>query len=153
MLMQILLPKKRLKENRDRVVISHGHTAPGIYSVLGRLEFFNIDNAIAYFRKAGGIFEGHIEPEVPGIEWATGNLGQGLSAGAGFALAGKQKGLDYNVYVCMGDGEQQKGQLTEARRFAKKYGLSNITALVDYNQLQISGSVHDVMPQNIKAKL
>jgi len=146
-----ITPEKRLKENRDRVVISHGHTAPGIYSVLGRLEFFNIDNAIAYFRKAGSIFEGHIEPEVPGIEWATGNLGQGLSAGAGFALAGKQKGLDYNVYVCMGDGEQQKGQLTEARRFAKKYGLSNITALVDYNQLQISGSVHDVMPQNIKA--
>jgi len=146
-----ITPENRLKENRDRVVISHGHTAPGIYSVLGRLEFFNIDNAIAYFRKAGSIFEGHIEPEVPGIEWATGNLGQGLSAGAGFALAGKQKGLDYNVYVCMGDGEQQKGQLTEARRFAKKYDLSNIAALVDYNQLQISGSIHDVMPQNIKA--
>ncbi|MCD6329878.1 MAG: transketolase [Candidatus Cloacimonetes bacterium] len=145
-----ITPENRLKENRDRIVISHGHTAPGIYSVLGHFGFFNIDDAIAYFRKVGSIFEGHIEPEVPGIEWATGNLGQGLSAGAGFALAGKQKGLEYNVYVCMGDGEQQKGQLTEARRFAKKYGLSNITALVDYNQLQISGSVHDVMPQNIK---
>ena len=146
-----ITPENRKNEKRDRVVISHGHTAPGIYSVLGHFGFFNIDDAIAYFRKAGSIFEGHIEPDVPGIEWATGNLGQGLSAGAGFALAGKQKGLNYNVYVCMGDGEQQKGQLTEARRFAKKYDLSNITAFVDYNQLQISGSIHDVMPQNIRA--
>jgi len=146
-----ITPENRKNENRDRIVISHGHTAPGIYSVLGHFGFFNIDDAIAYFRKAGSIFEGHIEPDVPGIEWATGNLGQGLSAGAGFALAGKQKDLKYKVYVCMGDGEQQKGQLSEARRFAKKYDLSNITALVDYNQLQISGSVHDVMPQNIRA--
>ncbi len=146
-----ITPENRLKDNRDRIVISHGHTAPGIYSVLGHFGFFDINDAIAYFRKAGSIFEGHIEPEVPGIEWATGNLGQGLSAGAGFALAGKQKGLDYNVYVCMGDGEQQKGQLTEARRFAKKYNLSNITALIDFNQLQISGNIHDVMPQNIRA--
>ncbi len=146
-----ITPENRLKENRDRIVISHGHTAPGIYSVLGHFGFFDIDDAIAYFRKAESIFEGHIEPEVPGIEWATGNLGQGLSAGAGFALAGKQKGLDYNVFVCMGDGEQQKGQLCEARRFAKKYDLSNITAFVDYNQLQISGSIHEVMPQNIRA--
>jgi len=144
-------PENLKNENRDRVVISHGHTAPGIYSVLGHFGFFNIDDAIAYFRKAGSIFEGHIEPDVPGVEWATGNLGQGLSAGAGFALAGKQKGVNYNVYVCMGDGEQQKGQISEARRFAKKYDLSNITALVDYNQLQISGTIHDVMPQNIIA--
>jgi len=136
--------------NRDRIVISHGHTAPGIYSVLGRFGFFNIDEAIAYFRKAGSIFEGHVEPSVPGIEWATGNLGQGLSAGCGFALAGKQRGLQYNVFVAMGDGEQQKGQISEARRFAKKYGLNNITVLIDYNRLQISGKIIDVMPQNIK---
>jgi transketolase len=136
--------------NRDRIVISHGHTAPGIYSVLGRFGFFNIDDAIAYFRKVGSIFEGHVEPAVPGIEWATGNLGQGLSAGCGFALAGKQKGLKYNVYVVMGDGEQQKGQISEARRFAKKYGLNNITVLIDYNRLQISGKITNVMPQNIK---
>jgi len=136
--------------NRDRIIISHGHTAPGIYSVLGRFGFFNIDDAIAYFRKAGSIFEGHVEPDVPGIEWATGNLGQGLSAGCGFALAGKQRGLQYNVFVAMGDGEQQKGQISEARRFAKKYGLNNITVLIDYNRLQISGKIGDVMPQNIK---
>jgi len=143
-------PENFCDKKRDRVIISHGHTAPGIYSVLGRFGFFKIDKAIAYFRKAGSVFEGHVEPDVPGIEWATGNLGQGLSVGAGFALASKQKGLDYNVFVCMGDGEQQKGQLAEARRFAIKYGLNNITAFIDYNQLQISGDVHAIMPQNIK---
>ncbi|MEA3475248.1 MAG: transketolase [Candidatus Cloacimonadota bacterium] len=136
--------------NRDRIIISHGHTAPGVYSVLGRFGFFNIDDAIAYFRKAGSIFEGHVEPSVPGIEWATGNLGQGLSAGCGFALAGKQRGLNYKVFVVMGDGEQQKGQISEARRFVIKYGLNNITVLIDYNRLQISGKIIDVMPQNIK---
>jgi len=142
-------PENLYHEARDRIVISHGHTAPGIYSVLGRLGFFSIDEAIAYFRKAGSIFEGHVEPSVPGIEWATGNLGQGLSAGCGFALAGKQKGLSYKVFVAMGDGEQQKGQIAEARRFAKKYQLNNITVLIDYNKLQISGSIDRIMPQNI----
>ncbi|MBL7107883.1 MAG: transketolase [Candidatus Cloacimonetes bacterium] len=136
--------------NRDRIVISHGHTAPAIYSVLGRNRFFDINEAIAYFRKAGSIFEGHIEPDVPGIEWATGNLGQGLSAGCGFALAGKQRNLDYNVFVTMGDGEQQKGQISEARRFAKKYNLTNITVIIDFNKLQISGKISEIMPQNIK---
>jgi transketolase len=142
-------PENPDQETRDRVVISHGHTAPAIYSVLGRFGFFNIDEAVAYFRKAGSIFEGHVEPSVPGIEWATGNLGQGLSAGCGFALAGKQKNLHYNVFVVMGDGEQQKGQISEARRFAKKYQLNNITVLIDYNKLQISGAIDKVMPQNI----
>ncbi len=136
--------------NRDRIVISHGHTAPGIYSVLGRNGFFDIEKAVAYFRKAGSIFEGHVEPDVTGIEWATGNLGQGLSAGCGFALAGKQRELDYNVFVMMGDGEQQKGQISEARRFAKKYNLTNITAIIDFNKLQISGKISEIMPQNIK---
>lgn len=142
-------PGQLHNETRDRIVISHGHTAPGIYSVLGRYGFFNIDEAIAYFRKAGSIFEGHVEPSVPGIEWATGNLGQGLSAGCGFALAGKQKETHYNVFVVMGDGEQQKGQISEARRFAKKYQLNNITVLIDYNKLQISGAIDTIMPQNI----
>ncbi|MEA2103239.1 MAG: transketolase family protein [Candidatus Cloacimonadota bacterium] len=136
--------------SRDRIVISHGHTAPGIYSVLGRMGFFDIEHAIAFFRKAGSIFEGHVEPDVPGIEWATGNLGQGLSAGIGFALAGKQKEENFDVFVVMGDGEQQKGQISEARRFAVKYGLNNITGIVDYNRLQISGNISKVMQQNVK---
>ena len=139
----------RMKE-RDRIVISHGHTSPGVYAALGRTGFFDIDEAICTFRTAGSRYEGHVERCVPGVEWSTGNLGQGLSAGCGFALAGRLNQLDYQVFVVMGDGEQQKGQITEARRFAKKYGLNNITVVVDLNGLQISGKTNSVMPQNIK---
>lgn len=136
---------------RDRVVISNGHISPAVYSTLSAMGFFNAEDAISEFRLAGSIFEGHVERFVPGVEWTTGNLGQGLSAGCGFALAGKINKLDYHTLVLMGDGEQQKGQITEARRFAVKYKLNNLTAIIDYNQLQISGPIHLVMPQNIIA--
>ncbi len=138
-------------DDRDRIVVSHGHTSPGVYAVLGRLGFFDIDDAIAYFRLAGSPFEGHIEREIPGVEWTTGNLGQGLSAGVGFALAGRVLNKDYHVFVLMSDAEQAKGQVAEARRIAKKYNLTNITVIIDYNDKQISGNAHDVMPVNIKA--
>ena len=134
---------------RDRIVVSHGHTSPGVYAALARLGHLPVDEVIAFFRKAKSPFEGHVVKGIPFIDWSTGNLGQGLSAGCGFALASKMKKDNAQVYVLMGDGEQQKGQIGEARRFAKKYGLSNITALVDYNKLQISGSIEAVMPQNI----
>ncbi|MEM2841691.1 MAG: transketolase, partial [Thermoproteota archaeon] len=135
---------------RDRVVISHGHTSPGVYSALGRLGFFNVDDAIATFRLAGSRFEGHVERCVPGVEWSTGNLGQGLSAGCGFAVAGRVRGKDYHVFVAMSDAEQAKGQVAEARRFVNKYGFSNITVIIDYNERQISGKTFEVMPVNIK---
>lgn len=138
--------------DRDRTVVSNGHISPGVYSTLGAMDYFNIDDAISEFRLAGSIFEGHIERDVPGVEWTTGNLGQGLSAGCGFALASIINKLDYHTFVLMGDGEQQKGQISEARRFAVKFKLNNLTAIIDYNQLQISGSIHEVMPQNIKAE-
>lgn len=135
---------------RDRIIVSCGHISPGVYSALGRLGFTDIDETISGFRKELTPFEGHIIREIPGIEWSTGNLGQGLSAGCGFALASKIKKEDWDVFVLMSDGEQAKGQISEARRFAKKYNLTNLTVIIDYNQLQISGSIHDVMPQNIK---
>jgi len=141
-------PQNPKMKTRDRVVISHGHTSPAAYSALATLGFFDIDKAISEFRLAGSIFEGHVEPDVPGIEWASGNLGQGLSAGCGFALANKLKKIDSHTFVLMGDGEQQKGQLSEARRFAVKYKL-NITAFIDYNQLQICGDINKIMPQYI----
>jgi transketolase len=143
-------PKNPSLPDRDRVVVSNGHIAPAVYSALGLNGYFELDQAVAQFRVMNSIFEGHIEREVPGVEWSSGNLGQGLSAGSGMALASRVNGIPYNVYVMMGDGEQQKGQITEARRFAVKYALNNLTAIVDYNQLQISGSIHDVMPQNIR---
>jgi len=143
-------PKNPRDPDRDRIVVSHGHTSAGVYAVLGRLGFFDIDEAVAGFRKAGTLFEGHVERKVPGVEWDTGNLGQGLSAGCGFALAAKLLGKDFHVFVAMSDAEQAKGQVAEARRFARKYGLNNITVVIDYNRKQISGNTFNVMPVNIK---
>ncbi len=142
-------PQNPKWEKRDRIIISHGHVSPAMYSALGLMGFFNLDDAISQFRLAGSIYEGHVEPAVPGIEWASGNLGQGLSAGCGFALASKLKKIHNHTFVLMGDGEQQKGQLSEARRFAIKYRLKNITAFVDYNKLQICGRTEKIMPQDI----
>ncbi len=137
--------------DRDRIVVSNGHISPAVYATLALNGFIDMDDAVTQFRLAGSMFEGHVEPIVPGIEWGTGNLGQGLSAGVGFALASKLNSFDNHVFVLMGDGEQQKGQIAEARRFAVKYGLNNVTAFIDYNQLQIGGDIHQVMPQNIRA--
>ncbi len=144
-------PKNPWDPLRDRIVISHGHTSPGVYAVLGRLGFVNTDEVIAGFRHPASIFEGHVTRGIPGVDWSTGNLGQGLSAGVGFALASKIKGQNYHVYVLMSDAEQAKGQVAEARRAAKKFGLSNITVVIDYNDAQISGRARDVMPVNIRA--
>jgi len=144
-----LHPQSPADPNRDRVVISHGHTAPGVYAVLGRTGFFPIEAAVAAFRKAGSPFEGHVEKGIPGVEWNSGNLGQGLSAGCGFALGAKILKKMFHVFVAMGCGEQQKGQISEARRFAIKYGLDNLTAIIDFNCRQISGVTQEIMPQDI----
>jgi len=142
-------PQSSSDPDRDRIVISHGHTSPGVYAALGRTGFFPFEAAIVNFRKAGSVFEGHVEKRIPGVEWNTGNLGQGLSAGCGLALGSKILKKGFHVFVGMGCGEQQKGQITEARRFAVKYGLHNLTAIIDYNRRQISGVTHEIMPQNI----
>jgi len=142
-------PKNPRRNDRDRIIVSHGHTSPGVYSALAACGFFNIKDCLYGFRKAGSPFEGHVEQTVPGVEWDTGNLGQGLSVGVGKAIYSKLSGLNYKTFVLMGDGEQQKGQLSEARRMAAKYSLTSLIAIVDYNRLQISGMLRDVMPQNI----
>jgi len=135
--------------NRDRLVVSNGHISPALYSVLAFHGFISLENVITQYRLPKSPFEGHIELVVPGVEWATGNLGQGLSAATAFALESKIKNIPNQIYCLMGDGEQQKGQLSEARRFAKKYELNNLTAFIDYNGLQINGKIENVMPQNI----
>ncbi len=142
-------PRDPWAPGRDRVVVSHGHTSPGVYSVLARLGFFPPEEAIAGFRRTSSVFEGHIEREVPGVEWTTGNLGQGLSAAAGMALGFRLRRTRARIFVPMGDGEQQKGQISEARRFIVKYGLTDITVVIDRNQLQIGGRTDDIMPCNI----
>jgi transketolase len=134
----------------DKVVVSHGHTSPGVYSALARRGLFSPKDVIKGFRRVGSVFEGHVEPTVPGVAWGTGNLGQGLSVGCGYAVAARVKRVAMDCFVVMGDGEQQKGQICEARRFIRKYGLSNITVIIDNNELQISGSRLEVMPQDFR---
>ena len=136
-------------DGRDRIVVSHGHTSPGVYSVLAELGFIDGEEAISSFRSTQNLFEGHIEREIPGVEWTTGNLGQGLSAACGMVLGERIHGRHCSAFVPMGDGEQQKGQIAEARRFAVKYGLHEITAIIDRNQLQIGGETEEIMPQQI----
>lgn len=146
----VLFSYANLKEEpRDRIVISHGHTSPGVYAALARLGYLPVEEVIAFFRKGGSPYEGHVVRGIPFIDWSTGNLGQGLSAACGFAIASKLKKENNYVFCVMSDGEQQKGQVSESRRFAKKYGLSNIKVIVDYNKMQICGSIEKVMPQNI----
>lgn len=145
-------PEKIYQEERDRIVISHGHTSPGLYAVLGNFGFFDVQEAVENFRTQGSIFEGHPYCRVPGVEWGSGSLGQGLSVGCGFALAAKIQQFKNRVFVVMGDGEQQKGQITEACEFAAKHGLSNLTAIIDINKLQASGSTADIMPADLQKK-
>ena len=125
--------------DRDRLVVSHGHISPGVYATLAGFGYFDIREAFRGFRRAGSVFGGHVESVVPGVEWNTGNLGQGLSVGAGFAMAARARGASFTTFVGMGDGEQQKGQIGEARRFAVKYKLNNLVAFIDFNGLQIGG--------------
>ncbi|HNY65075.1 MAG TPA: transketolase [Deltaproteobacteria bacterium] len=134
----------------DKVVVSHGHTSPGVYSALARRGAFPPVDVVKGFRRVGSIFEGHVEPTVPGVPWGTGNLGQGLSVACGYAVAARVKNAPSMIYVVMGDGEQQKGQISEARRFIHKYALTNITVIIDNNRLQISGSRDEVMPQDLR---
>jgi transketolase len=145
-----ITPQNYDAPDRDRIIVSHGHTSPGLYSVLARFGFIDLNELLISFRRLNSQFEGHIERHIPGVEWTTGNLGQGLAAGCGFALASRLKNLPYHTFVVMSDAEQAKGQVAEARRFAKKFNLNEITVLIDYNHFQISGRVEDVMPVNIK---
>ncbi|MDO8964824.1 MAG: transketolase [Coriobacteriia bacterium] len=146
-----LRPGEPAWAERDRVIVSHGHTSPGVYCALADAGFFELDDVVAHFRRAGSLFEGHVERAVPGVEWSSGNLGQGLSAGVGSALASRLTGGGWHTFVAMSDGEQMKGQVGEARRLAAKYGLGSLTAVVDLNGIQISGRTADVMPVDVAA--
>jgi len=138
-------------EGRDRLLVSMGHISPGVYGVLCEFGYVREENVFMEFRRAGSSFAGHVESCVPGVEWNTGNLGQGLSTATGMALGMKLNENPGKVAVLMGDGEQQKGQIAEARRFAVKFGLNNLFAVVDRNHLQIGGDTSQVMPQAIRA--
>lgn len=137
-------PKNPKMENRDRFVLSKGHAAPVLYSTLAHRGFFPVEELIT-LRKPDSYLQGHPEmKKVPGVDMSTGSLGQGISAACGMALSGKVFGGDYRVYALLGDGECEEGQVWEAAMFAAAKGLDNLTAFVDWNGLQIDGSVEEV---------
>lgn len=133
-------------KERDRFILSKGHGAPGLYVTLAEAGYFDSD-LIYTLREIGSPLEGHPNMRaLAGIEASTGSLGQGLSIGIGHALAARVDKLDYRVYVLIGDGEADEGQIWEAALSASKFNLGNLTCILDYNQFQQTGSVEEVMP-------
>ncbi len=147
-------PKDPHKADRDRFVLSKGHTAPGLYATLANRGFFPVE-ALPTLRHTGSYLQGHPNMNsVPGVDMSTGSLGQGISVAAGMALAGKAQNKDYRVYTLLGDGEIQEGQVWEACMLAAHYHLDNLCVVVDNNGLQIDGNIADVMsPYPIVDKL
>ena len=147
-------PKNPKWADRDRFVLSKGHTAPGLYAALAHKGFFPVED-LPTLRHIGSYLQGHPNMnETPGVDMSTGSLGQGISAAAGMALAAKYQGKDCRVYTLLGDGEIQEGQVWEACMFAAHYKLDNFCAIIDNNGLQIDGAVADVMsPYPIDEKL
>lgn len=129
--------------NRDRLVLSKGHTAPALYSVLAERGFFPKEE-LQSLRHIGALLQGHPCIHIPGVDMSSGSLGQGISAACGMALSGKHRGENYHVYTILGDGEIEEGQVWEAAMFAAHYGLDNLTAIVDNNGLQIDGKITEV---------
>ncbi|MGN0452102.1 MAG: transketolase [Acutalibacteraceae bacterium] len=137
-------PKNPEMENRDRFVLSKGHAAPALYATLAERGYFDTE-LLSTLRHIGSILQGHPDMKhIPGVDMSTGSLGQGISAAVGMALSAKHFGNDYKVYTVLGDGEIEEGQVWEAAMFAANKGLSNLTAFVDYNNLQIDGTVEEV---------
>ena len=137
-------PKNPKMENRDRFVLSKGHAAPALYSVLANRGYFDTE-LLNTLRKIGSILQGHPDMKhIPGVDMSTGSLGQGISAAVGMALSAKHFGDSFKVYTVLGDGEIEEGQVWEAAMFAANKGLSNLTAFVDYNNLQIDGTIEEV---------
>ena len=146
-------PKNPGWPDRDRLVLSKGHTAPALYGALALHGFFS-HSEIARLRKPDSFLQGHPDMQkTPGVDMSTGSLGQGISAAAGMALAGKLDQKDYHVYAILGDGEIEEGQVWEAAMFASAKGLDNLTLFVDNNNLQIDGCLDEVnSPYPIKEK-
>ena len=138
-------PKNPQMENRDRFVLSKGHTAPGLYATLAHRGFFPVEDLLT-LRKIDSYLQGHPDMnKIPGVDMTTGSLGLGISAACGMALAGKIDNKDYRVYTIIGDGESEEGQVWEASMFASHYKLDNLCVILDLNGLQIDGPITEVM--------
>ena len=137
-------PKDPKKADRDRFVLSKGHTAPGLYSALAHRGFFPVEDLLT-LRKLGSYLQGHPDMKhIPGVDMSSGSLGQGISAAVGMALSAKLSNESYRVYTLLGDGEIQEGQVWEAAMFAGHRNLENLVVIVDNNGLQIDGKIEDV---------
>lgn len=141
-------PKMMEDPNRDRFVMSKGHSVEALYAVLAAKGFFPIEQVIQEFSKFGSKFIGHPNNKLPGIEMNSGSLGHGLPVSVGMALAAKLDGRSYRVYTVLGDGELAEGSVWEGVMAAHQYRLDNLCAVVDRNRLQISGCTEDVMAQD-----
>ena len=138
-------PKNPDKPDRDRFVLSKGHTCPALYAALAMRGFFP-EQEIQTFRRLGSRLQGHPDMhKVPGVDMSTGSLGQGISAACGMAVKAKRSGDAYGVFAIIGDGETQEGQVWEAAMFAGHYRLDNLIVFLDFNRLQIDGDVREVM--------
>ena len=132
-------------EDRDRFVLSKGHCSPALYSCLANRGFFPVED-LKTFRNIDSYLQGHPDmKKIPGVDMTTGSLGQGLSAAVGMAIAGKMDNKSYRVYSVLGDGEIEEGQIWEAAMSANKYHLDNLCVIVDNNNLQIDGTIEEVM--------
>ena len=142
-------------EDRDRLVLSKGHCSPALYSCLANKGFFPLED-LKTFRNINSYLQGHPDKnKIPGVDMTTGSLGQGLSVANGMAIAGKMNKKNYRVYCILGDGEIEEGQIWEAAMAANKYKLDNLCVIVDNNNLQIDGTIEEVMssyPINEKFK-
>lgn len=137
-------PKDPKKADRDRFVLSKGHTAPGLYSTLAQKGFFPKEDLVT-LRHTGSYLQGHPDMKhIPGVDMSSGSLGQGISAAVGMAIAGKLDNADYRVYTLLGDGEIQEGQVWEASMLAAHRKLDNLVVIVDNNNLQIDGEITEV---------
>ena len=137
-------PKNPKDPDRDRFVLSKGHTAPGLYSVLAHRGYFPVEDLLT-LRHTGSYLQGHPDMKhIPGVDMSSGSLGQGLSAACGMALGAKKSGKDFRVYALCGDGEIQEGQIWEAAMFAGFRKLDNLCVVVDNNNLQIDGPIDEV---------
>ena len=137
-------PKDPKKADRDRFVLSKGHTAPGYYSTLAHRGFFPVED-LTTLRKVGSYLQGHPDMKhIPGVDMSSGSLGQGISAAVGMAISAKLSNDDYRVYTLLGDGEIQEGQIWEASMLAGHRKLDNLVVIVDNNNLQIDGKITDV---------
>lgn len=138
-------PKNPKDPDRDRFVLSKGHTSPALYAALAEKGFFPKED-LKTFRQKDSYLQGHPDMKhIPGVDMSTGSLGQGISAACGMALSGKISEKKYRVWTILGDGECEEGQVWEAAMFAAHYGLNNLCAFVDFNGLQIDGPVTEVM--------